>query len=60
MYGNMQPELAACNLDFYAIWHKKRTARGSPYIENCELGRFLGRFTRIPDLFNLIFLTQLI
>jgi len=56
----MQPELAACNLDLDAIWHKKRTARGSPYIENCELGRFLGRFTRIPDLFNLIFLTQLI
>ena len=52
----MQPELAACNLDLDAIWHKKRTARGSPYIENCELGRF----TRIPDLFNLNFLTQLI
>ena len=38
MYGNMQPELAACNLDLDAIWHKKRTARGSPYIENCETG----------------------
>lgn len=23
MYGNMQPELAACNLDLDAIWHKK-------------------------------------
>lgn len=24
MYGNMQPELAACNLDLDAIWHKKK------------------------------------
>mgnify|MGYP007056769400 CR=1 FL=1 len=28
----MQPELAACNLDLDAVWHKKRTARDSPYI----------------------------